>query len=432
MKASARQAAALRKLGDAARVAIKLAFLSRSQWWTEERIRVWQAQRLTAILRHAVTRIPYYRELDISLENEHGIGALRRFPLLTKDIVQKEGMRLLDPSFDRTEMHCSTTSGSSGQPTTTWFDHDAWLLCKYALKIRRTLEGGHLFGERLMIFGETADSGNSAPERHHRGVYRKLQLSVFLSPDEQYAALHEFQPTMIYGSPSALKALCDHAREHGLPLPAVRTVFLSSELVTPQLRACLKRDLNCRVIGVYGSTEFKEVAVECLQERYHLNFESVYVENLEPDEPGGTPRIALTTVMNRAMPLIRFDIGDYARIGTGHCACGRQSPWLASIAGRRVEYLQLADGRRLSPYLLTTRIETVPGLRQYQIVQRGDNSLELRVAFLRGFEALEESASGLRRLLRGLVGPATPVHVTIVDTIRRTAAGKHQVVVRED
>jgi phenylacetate-CoA ligase len=282
-----------------------------------------------------------------------------------------------------------------------------------------------------MIYGEAAGSDAVLPETHHRGLYRELRLSVFLPPDEQHAALWRFRPTMIYGAPSALKALCDHARERGLPLPAVRAVFLSSELVTPELRARLKRDLGCRVIGVYGSTEFKEVAAECSEERYHLNFESVYVENLEPEDPGGTPRIALTTLVNRAMPLVRFDIGDYAGIGGGRCACGRESPWLASIAGRRVEYLELAGGRRISPYLLTTHIETVPGLRQYQIVQRRDGSLELRVAFLLGFEARAESAGELQRLLSELAGPATPVRVTIVDSIRRTAAGKHLVVVRE-
>jgi phenylacetate-CoA ligase len=419
-----------RRLTDAARLAGQLAFLSRSQWWDRDRIRDWQSRRLAAILGHAVTRVPYYAGLGIDVSA--GASALDRFPLLTKDIVQTQGARLRDPSFADATLHASTTSGSSGQPTTTWFDREAWLLCKHALKIRRTLAGGGALGGRLMIFGEPAPGETPpAPVPRHRLTHRELRLSVFLPPAEQHQALTEFRPTMIYGAPSALGALCDHAREHGLPLPPVRTVFLSSELVTPRLRARLERDLHCRVIGVYGSTEFKEVAWQCPEGRYHLNFESVHVENLPAETAGGEPRIALTTLVNRAMPLIRFDIGDYGRLGDASCACGRESPWLADIAGRRVEYLALADGRRISPYLLTTHIETVEGLRQYQIVQRADGALELRVVFHRDHEARAGAAEALRRTLGALVGPGTAVRVVEVDAIERTPAGKHQVVTRE-
>ncbi len=421
----------LGKAGNAFRMAHQLAFLGRSQWWPQQRIRAWQDERLTRILRHAIAHVPYYRDLGITLGNEPGTGALQRFPLLTKDIIQREGVRLVDPTLDRARLHSSVTSGSSGQPTTTWFDNNAWLLCKYALKIRRTLDGGRAFGERLMIFGEAADE-SIEPRTHHRGIYRELRLSVFLPPEQQHQALWQFQPTMIYGAPSALRALCDYARERDLELPPVRTVFLSSELIADGLRANLKHLLRCRVVGVYGSTEFKEVAAECPAQRYHVNFESVHVENLDPEEPGAVPRLALTTLVNRAMPLIRFDIGDHARIAEGRCACGRESPSLDSIEGRRVEYLQLRDGRRISPYLLTTHIETVPGLRQYQIVQRRDGTVELRVVILLGFPSPAASAAELQRRLADLVGPATPVLVSIVDAIRRTAAGKHLVVTRED
>lgn len=423
----------IHKLSDGVRVAGKLALLSRSQWWPANKVEDWQQRQLTAILNHAVSCIPYYVELNLELGNLKGAAALNRFPLLTKDIIQAQGLRMRDPAIDPDGLHFSTTSGSSGQPTTTWFDRDAWLLCKYALKIRRTLQGGSLLGERLMIFGEPAPGVRSPPpEVQNLWAYRALRLSVFLPVDEQFSMMISFAPTIIYGAPSALKELCDYANERQLPLPTVRTVFLSSELITSQLRAQLTHDLNCRVIGVYGSTEFKEVAWQCGAGRYHLNFESVYVENLASDRPDSEPRIVLTTLVNRAMPLIRFDIGDYARIGSDPCECGRESPWLAYIAGRQVEYLQLADGRRISPYLLTTHIETLPGLRQYQVVQHENGSIELRVIFLGGNAGHDDDIRELGRILDSLVGPETRSSVTPVEVIQRTAAGKHQVVMREN
>ncbi|MBA3562728.1 MAG: phenylacetate--CoA ligase family protein [Gammaproteobacteria bacterium] len=422
----------MRKPGRAIRLAGKLIFLARSQWWDRATIRAWQRRHLISSLRYAVSSIPYYSALGIDPTSITDVHALQRFPLLTKDIIQEQADRLRNPAIDPATLQFSMTSGSSGQPTTTWFDENSWLLCKYALKIRRTLLGGWPFGQRLMIFGEQPADGrsDSAPTMHRGLTHREMRLSVFLPPDVQHSALVGFRPTMIYGAPSALKELCDHAREHGLPLPAVRTVFLSSELITGNLRRQLEQDLRCRVIGVYGSTEFKEVAWQCAAGRYHLNFESVYVENLPPDEQGGEPRLVITTLVNRAMPLIRFDIGDYARIGTDACACGRESPWLGYIAGRRVEHLELADGRRISPYLLTTRIETVAGLRQYQLVQHAGHVLELRVMFMPSHSERAASIDELSRILAELVGPQTGIRVTQVESIMRTAAGKHQVVAR--
>ena len=122
------------------------------------------------------------------------------------------------------------------------------------------------------------------------------------------------------------------------------------------------------------STEFKEIAHECAYGRYHINFESVYVET-EAEDDQTTPRLLVTSLVNKAMPLIRFDIGDYAKLGHDACACGRESPYLIDIAGREAEFLQLADGRRLSPYLLTTAVETAPGLVKYQFVQHADLAL---------------------------------------------------------
>jgi phenylacetate-CoA ligase len=236
---------------------------------------------------------------------------------------------------------------------------------------------------------------------------------------------------MIYGAPSVLKALCDYAVERHLTLPAVRSVFLSSEFISTSVRAQIEGTFSGRVIGVYGSTEFKEIAWQCAYGHYHINFESVYLE------PGSNANrqneeLLVTTLVNRAMPLIRFDIGDYASIKDELCACGRQSPYLDVILGRRVEYLELRDGRRISPYLLTTNIESLPGLRQYQIVQRSDRSVELRVAFRVDSSMSSESVSMLQRIISGIVGPETPVEVTRVESIPRSSSGKHMIVIHED
>ena len=64
--------------------------------------------------------------------------------------------------------------------------------------------------------------------------------------------------------------------------------------------------------------------------------------------------MVLSSLCNRAMPLLRYDIGDRAVFGSNSCACGRASLHLIEFSGREGEMIALPAGRRISPYLLTT------------------------------------------------------------------------------
>ena len=118
------------------------------------------------------------------------------------------------------------------------------------------------------------------------------------------------------------------------------------------------------------------MAWQCGHARYHLNFESTY---LEMPELGGRCPLVFTTLVNRAMPLIRFSIGDQATVSDEPCACGRQSAWLSQIEGREGELITLPSGRRLSPYLLTTVIEADASILQYRIVQTAPANFRIDV-----------------------------------------------------
>jgi phenylacetate-CoA ligase len=407
--------------------------LLRSEWWSAERIVDYQERELVKMLRYAVSNVPYYASIGINPKDIQSGRDIRRFPVLTKQDIQTSAELLRNPKLTNQDLNSSTTSGSSGEPTITYFDPRTWLLCKYALKFRRTLLAGTPFGQRLMILSDARVSVDNIPEprRFRRGIYSELHVSLYAPIEKQLDSLISYRPTMIYGAPSVLQALCDYIAERRIDTPIVRTVFLSSEFISARVRAKIEGTFSGRVIGVYGSTEFKEIAWQCSHGHYHINIESVFVE------PGSSANrqdeeLLITTLVNRAMPLIRFDIGDYASIKHERCQCGRQSPYLDVILGRRVEYLELPDGRRISPYLLTTNIESLPGLRQYQIVQRRDRSVELRVAFRGESSVANQNIPTLEAIVRKIVGPETPIDVTCVRRIERSPSGKHMIVIHED
>ncbi len=352
----------------------------RSQWWSDTRIRSHQTRKLSAILQHALRNVPHYRELAAAGNPSDPHSLLRRFPVLHKSHVQDDAERLLDIEIDVDGLHRSRTSGSTGEPTTTYFDDHAWLFSKYALKARRVLNAGLPFGQRLLVVTEQSDgtgetlSHVSIADR----IFATLNLTVENSIAENARKLIEFRPTMVYGYPSYLACLGEYLQDMRPSLRPVPVVFTSSEVLTPAEREHLQCLYGGRVVDVYGSTEFKEIAVQCEFGTYHINFESVYVESL-PDPQAGHPRVLLTTLVNTAMPLIRFDIGDHAELTRGKCRCGRDGPQLRQPHGRSAEMLHFPGGVAVTPFVLTTAVGAFREIKNYTIVHAAPDDLRIRV-----------------------------------------------------
>jgi len=120
-----------------------------------------------------------------------------------------------------------------------------------------------------------------------------------------------------------------------------------------------------------------------------------------------------------ASPLRRSWEG--ATLLAGACRCGRGSLRLDAFEGRTVDVLALPDGRRISPYALTTAVETCPGVLQYRIVQLERDRLDVPVV-LPGASAA--TLAEIRSTLAGVVGPDVHIDVRAVADLPREPSGK--------
>ena len=76
-----------------------------------------------------------------------------------------------------------------------------------------------------------------------------------------------------------------------------------------------------KLVDMYSSQEVGYLALQCPDhEHYHVQAENVLVEvlddDLRPCTPGQVGRIVVTALHNFAVPLLRYDIGDYAEVGS--------------------------------------------------------------------------------------------------------------------
>ncbi len=320
----------------------------RSQWWPARKKDSWQREALIRTMRHAVSAVPFYRALGIAAENITSARDLQRFPVISKRDLQADPQGFLAQGHSPALLHCSRTSGSTGEPTLTWFDRDAWALSKYALKIRRTLAvTGPLF-HRCLIVNEQPpqEAQRYGAQRPFKGgwLYRERIVSLFESMPAHRQAIREFQPDMLYAFPSHFLELLHAYAAAGEPAPRIPLLFASSELLTAASRRRIEAGFHGRLFDIYGTTEFNEVVWQCRSGTYHVHFESVFVET-----PPGAATWHLTTLCNRAMPLLRFNTEDMGSLETGQsCACGRETPLLKVSYGREADVSELPDGHRVS------------------------------------------------------------------------------------
>jgi phenylacetate-CoA ligase len=183
------------------------------------------------------------------------------------------------------------------------------------------------------------------------------------------------RPAVLYGPLSSLLALADrltsgHAGHH-----RPRLVVTTAEELTAAQRRTLDRAFGSRIADFYGMTELGLVAWRQGGEApYRLPATNLLLEYLPCAADDALERLVVTDLSGGAMPLVRYETGDLVRRD-------RSLPGapIVRIAGREIDCLRLPGGRRVSPYRITTSLEVLEGVDQYEVVQNRDLSVDVSI-----------------------------------------------------
>lgn len=198
--------------------------------------------------------------------------------------------------------------------------------------------------------------------------------------------LNAFAPTVIATYPTVAALLADEACHGGLHFfPS--EVWTGGETLSAAVRERVERELHCVVRNSYGASEFMPIGWECDHGQMHVNADWVI---LEPVDECGLPVSAgvlssstlITNLANHVQPLIRYDLGDQITLSPEICECGSSLP-VIEVQGRLDDALVMAgrDGKLLTllPLALTTILEDEAGVFDFQLCQRDDHTLVLKL-----------------------------------------------------
>jgi phenylacetate-CoA ligase len=139
-----------------------------------------------------------------------------------------------------------------------------------------------------------------------------------------------------------------------------------------------------------------------------------------PVRPGRMGKVVVTPLFNRAMPLVRYETGDYAVVAEGP-ACPRSSLSLARICGREKNLFKMPDGRKIVP-TLDPQLIIDTGLKHFKLVQRTLTDIEFQ--YVPRDPAQELSQERAQELVDACMSAGFKVSCLKVSEMPRAASGK--------
>ncbi|MDH3584598.1 MAG: phenylacetate--CoA ligase family protein, partial [Phycisphaerae bacterium] len=383
------------------------------QWWPPARLEQEQFKFLEQLLKHARSTCPYYNQALGSVRSLEAAdlqaGTWADVPILPRSTVNAQEKRLLSRSIPKGDGPVSDiyTSGTTGRPIrffrtrrVLWYwsafttrDH-LWHNRDFSGKFAAIRESGkgkapYPKGSRFPAWGSRDSVFKTGP---------CFGLNINSSIEQMAEWIGRVDPDYLLTHPTVVAALARHCVSEQILFPSLKEIQTISEIVPPGLRETVTEAWGVPLSDMYSGREIGYMALQCPDHaHYHVMSEGVYLEVVDeqgrPCRPGETGRVLVTALQNFVMPLIRYEIGDFAEVGE-HCPCGRGLPVLTRILGRQQNMLTLPTGESRWTLLSSGDIRSFMGLapvRQYQFAQVAKDAIEVRLAVARELTKEEES-----------------------------------------
>jgi phenylacetate-CoA ligase len=367
----------------------ELAHLEKLQREPLERKRARQWDRLRELVIYAHKKCEFYHWRSRGVPWLRSPEDFRRLPILTKEDVRRNKDRLISGDFGRAGLVAAKTGGSTGVSLQVYCDAACREKRNAAAILCDRWAGWDLGRARGALWGNPPARDTFKKRWRNILLDRLLYLDTVEMTEEAMAAFlrdaRDSGVRFLYGHAHSLYILARYFESAPLPGLRIEGIISTSMSLLPPEREVIERAFACRVTDRYGCEEVGLIACECEEARgLHVNADHLFVEFLKPDGrpagPGEEGRIVVTDLMNRGMPMLRYEVGDMAVTSDRSCPCGRSWPLIERVTGRTADFLVRADGSLAAGVSLVERTLTaIPGLAQLQIVQDVPGAVRLNV-----------------------------------------------------
>lgn len=377
--------------------------MSERKYWNEEietlpraEIDKLQERELKEILEFSYSNSVYYKEafdaVGVKPSDLQKLSDITKFPFVNKQIERERQLKspilgdMLAVSEDEV-VFVSASSGSTGVPTLSPFtkqDFDEFQDVEsrlfYGAGMRKSDRYVHALNFSLFVGGPDVIGAQNLGA---------LCIWAGTIPSERLLfILKEFQPTIIWTTPSYAWFLGETAKKHGID-PAkdlsIKKIIVAGEAggSIEATRSAIEKLWGAEVYDFFGISDIFGACAGMCEARNglhvaedHLLVEVLDLETGIPVPDGDRGEIVLTTLRKKARPMIRFRTGDIGVVDRSPCTCGRTHARI-NIAGR-LDDMFIVSGVNVFPSDIEFVIRGVKGITGEYVIRISEENFTVK------------------------------------------------------
>lgn len=407
--------------------------------WDAEKINQYKEEKIFEIIEYAYKHSSYYKSkykrVGLTPSDFKSLEDLKKYPLLTKEEVRENWRGMISDEFNLKVLIPYHTSGSTGKALDFYWTYESlqyyWAVV-WRGRNRFGIKKGdcHLnFTGKIVVPIEQIEP----PYWRYNKPLNQYMLNMQHLTSEKIKDIVNFINSTDFnffvGYPSIMHMLSVLIQDNNLKIENVpKYIFSSAEkMYEYQKNEILQVFPRTNIVEHYGFSENAAAASKCIKQVYHEDFELGHLELKDEilTSKGYMGEMLATGYQNRAMPFIRYEIGDTGVFSKEKCSCGIQSQVILDIEGRNGDYVITPEGAKIMRFGYI--FKETSSIKECQIEQKELGSMIVRIVKRDNYGI--ECENKIKQAIREWISPTIKVKFEYTDLIERTKSGKFKAVI---
>ena len=342
---------------------------------------------LIDLLAYVSEKSPFYKQkyADLAINTQSlDLAEYKKIPFTTKEDLAANDLNFLCVPKNEIAEYV-TTSGTTGSPISLYLTQSD--LERLAKNERDSFQLMGLGSNDLFQLLTTIDKQFMAGLAYSLGVQKLGAGMIRIGPgvpELQWNSILKYEPTVLIAVPSFIVNLIEFAKENNIDFTqtSVNSIVCIGEPIRNEdfsynvLGKRITESWNVDLFSTYASTEMGAAFSECTaHEGNHLNEDLLFLEVIKEDGTEANDQesgeIVVTTLGATGSPLVRYKTGDISKVYRAKCKCGRTSPRLGPILGRKNQMIKF-KGTTIYPKAIFEMLEQFVEISCYKIIVNKD------------------------------------------------------------
>lgn len=372
----------------------------------------------------------------VDSKSQTPITSWEQIPVLTKKDLQRPVEERLTTGYTAKDVYMHNTSGSTGTPF--FFAKDRFChAMTWAMILDRNARHGIISGQskQARFYGIPLGFVKNKMEKIKDLIANRVRFPIFdLSDavlDKYFEVFKKHKFEYVNGYTSSLVLFANYLIRRGIVLkdvcPTLKVTFPTSEMCTEDDRKVLEKGFGIPVANEYGAAELDLIAFEDKDFDWILNEENLYIEivddNNQPVPNGQEGKVIITSLYNKAMPFVKYELGDVGTISTRKKGIYRI---LQSLTGRTNDVAILPGGKKspgLTFYYISKKLLESGGFMKEFIIRQTSLS-HFHYEYVADRDINDEEKAAVAKAMDTYLEPGLTCSFERKEVITRTKAGK--------